>query len=184
MAADRGCVNNSGQSHNRSYDRSPINGTLVWYFTICKRQVWLMSHQLTPDEEEDNVVIGRFLHENTYQRDKHEISVGNVKIDLVQVSKDQVLIAEIKKSSRSLDSARLQLKYYLYVLKQYGVEVQGMLLIPEERKRELVSLTSSDVEEIEGVISQIEEIVNLPLPPVPAKTRWCRPCAYAEFCWA
>jgi CRISPR-associated exonuclease Cas4 len=166
------------------YARGSVNGTMVWYFTICKRQVWLISHQLTPDQENDNVVIGRFLHENTYQRDKHEIAVGNVKIDLVQASRDQVLVAEIKKSSRSLDSARLQLKYYLYVLKQYGVDVQGMLLVPEERKREQVSLSAADIEEIEGVIDEIVEIVNRTLPPEPIRTKWCRPCAYAEFCWA
>ncbi|MGC8937341.1 MAG: Dna2/Cas4 domain-containing protein, partial [Candidatus Methanomethylicaceae archaeon] len=29
----------------------PITGTLVWYFFICKREVWLMGHEITPDED-------------------------------------------------------------------------------------------------------------------------------------
>jgi CRISPR-associated exonuclease Cas4 len=162
----------------------PVNGTLVWYYTICHRQVWLMARQLTPDQDNDNVVIGRFLHENSYQRDKHELAVGNVRIDLMQATRDEVLIAEIKKSSHSLDSARLQLKYYLYVLKELGVELKGLLLVPEERMREEVRLTVADEDKIKQVIGEIEAIIDTPHPPAPVKTRWCRPCAYAEFCWA
>lgn len=162
----------------------PVNGTLVWYYTICHRQVWLMARQITPDEDEDNVVIGRFLHQNSYQRERHELVVGNVRIDLMQSNKGKTLIAEIKKSSRALDSARLQLKYYLYILKEIGVELNGVLLVPEERLRQEVSLEPADEVEIQKVIENIEKIINAPYPPALVKTRWCRPCAYAEFCWA
>lgn len=165
-------------------EHGPVNGTLIWYYTICHRQVWLMARHLTPDQENDNVVIGRFLHEKSYKRDKHELAVGNVKFDLMKASKDEVLIGEIKKSSRSLESARLQLKYYLYVLKELGVCLSGVLLVPEERLREDVNLTVADEIEIKKVIDKIEGIINASLPPFPVKTKWCHPCAYAEFCWA
>lgn len=143
-----------------------------------------MARKLEPDEENDNVVIGRFLHENRYPRDKHEVVVGHIKIDLVQASRGEVLIAEIKKSSRFLESARLQLKYYLFVLKELGVEVKGVLLVPEERTKEFVSLEKDDMEKIKKIIQEIRQIIDSPSPPPPLKTRWCRPCAYAEFCWA
>lgn len=143
-----------------------------------------MARKLEPDEENDNVVIGRFLHENRYPRDKHEVVVGHIKIDLVQASRGEVLIAEIKKSSRFLESARLQLKYYLFVLKELGVEVKGVLLVPEERTKEFVSLEKDDMEKIKKIIQEIRQIIDSPSPPPPVKTRWCRPCAYAEFCWA
>ncbi|MDK2880294.1 MAG: CRISPR-associated exonuclease Cas4 [Clostridia bacterium] len=162
----------------------PVNGTLVWYYTICHRQVWLMARQLTPDEDDDNVAIGRFIHEHSYRRDRHELAVGNIRIDLMQASRDEVLIAEIKKSSRFLESARLQLKYYLFVLKSLGLDFKGVLLVPEERKRELVTLEEEDLVEIERIIGEIRRIIDSPAPPPAVRTRWCRPCAYAEFCWA
>ena len=28
-----------------------VNGTLIWYYFICQREVWLMGHQLNPDED-------------------------------------------------------------------------------------------------------------------------------------
>lgn len=142
----------------------PVNGTLVWYYAICHRQVWLMARKLEPDEENDNVVIGRFLHENRYPRDKHEVVVGHIKIDLVQASRGEVLIAEIKKSSRFLESARLQLKYYLFVLKELGVEVKGVLLVPEERTKEFVSLEKDDMEKIKKIIQESEKSSTPPHP--------------------
>ena len=47
-----------------------VNGTLFWYYNICKREVWLMTHQIVPDQQDDNISFGRFLHETTYQRNK------------------------------------------------------------------------------------------------------------------
>lgn len=26
-----------------------VTGTLIWYYYICKREVWLMFHQIAPD---------------------------------------------------------------------------------------------------------------------------------------
>ncbi len=34
-----------------------VNGTLIWYYFICQREVWLMGHQLNPDE--DNALCDR-----------------------------------------------------------------------------------------------------------------------------
>lgn len=162
----------------------PVNGTLIWYYSICHRQVWLMARHLTPDEQDDNVVLGRFIHENTYQRDKHEILIGNIKIVLVRGAKGSALVGEIKKSSRAAASARLQLKYYLYVLRQYGVDLKGMLFFPEEKRNEEVVLDEQGIKEVESTIASVQKIVAAPAPDLPQKTRWCRSCAYAEFCWA
>ena len=162
----------------------PVNGTLIWYYTVCHRQVWLMARHLTPDEQDDNVVLGRFIHENTYQRDKHEILIGNIKIDLVRGAKGSALVGEIKKSSRSEASARLQLKYYLYVLKQYGVDIKGMLFFPEEIRNEEIVLDEEGIREVENAIAGVKRIVSMPAPDPPVKTRRCNHCAYAEFCWA
>lgn len=162
----------------------PVNGTLIWYYTICPRQVWLMARQLTPDEHDDNIVLGRFLHEKAYLRDRHEVQVGNIKIDLVRGPQGEVIIGEIKKSSHARESARLQLKYYLYVLKGYGLDLKGVLLFPLEKEKEEVVLDDEGRKEVEAAVAGVRRILSLPLPPPPRKQKWCRPCAYAEYCWS
>ena len=42
-----------------------VTGTLIWYSTICKRQIWLMAHELNPDEDHELLELGRFLHEES-----------------------------------------------------------------------------------------------------------------------
>ena len=46
-----------------------VGGTLIWYYFICKRQVWLISHQLTPDQDDTNIVIGRLIDRTSYGRE-------------------------------------------------------------------------------------------------------------------
>lgn len=53
-----------------------VNGTLVWYYFICQREVWLMGHQLNPDEDNANLEIGRLIQETTYLRDKKRLIWG------------------------------------------------------------------------------------------------------------
>ncbi|GAF26198.1 RecB family exonuclease [Moorella thermoacetica Y72] len=162
----------------------PVNGTLIWYYTICHRQVWLMAHHLTPDQQDENVVLGRFIHENSYKRDRHELLIGDIKIDLVRGTGGKTLVGEIKKSSRSEQSARLQLKYYLYILRKYGLDINGVLFFPEEKRKEEIVLDEGGVKEVETAIAGIKRIISLPVPDPPVKVHWCHSCAYAEFCWA
>ena len=130
------------------------------------------------------LLIGRFIHQHAYARERHEIAVGSVKIDLIWGPKKQVLIGEIKKSSRAEKSAVLQLKYYLYVLREMGLELEGVLLVPEERKKMPVALDETGIEEVRKAIEGVKRIVAEEKAPPPARSKWCQPCAYAEFCWA
>lgn len=165
--------------------KSSITGTLVWYYSICRRQVWLMARQLTPDEDDSNVVYGRYLHGHAYARDKHEVAIGSIKIDLIRGTAGSLLVGEIKKSSRAEESARLQLLYYLYILEQdYGVKTKGLLLFPEERRKEEVVLDEKERGRVEKAISDIEVIISESKPPLPQKVHWCKVCAYLEFCWS
>jgi len=77
-----------------------INGTLIWYYFICKREVWLISHGITADQEDENIEIGRFIHENAYSREKKEIDFDNFKVDVADSIDGKIIVQEVKKSSK------------------------------------------------------------------------------------
>lgn len=162
----------------------PVTGTDIWFYFICRREVWLNMHQIAPDQEDENVEIGRFIHEYRYGREKKEVAIDSIKIDRLKRESGGLVVKEVKKSSKFLTSARFQLLYYLYTLKQMGIEARGELLFPEERKKEPVELNAESVEKLEQAIADIRKIAKAPVPPPPRKIPFCRRCAYREYCWA
>lgn len=161
-----------------------VTGTLIWYYYICQREVWLMSHQINPDEDNPNVDLGRFIHEQSYQREKKEISIGNIKLDIVKKGKDGLVVGEVKKSSRFADSARMQLAYYLSELEKAGLTAKGELYFPKEKKRDTVELNDEVKSKLDSAVRDILRISYLDKPPEPARCKWCKNCAYTEFCWS
>lgn len=47
-----------------------VTGTDIWYYFICEREAWLNIHKIMPDEDDENIEIGRFIHEYRYGRNK------------------------------------------------------------------------------------------------------------------
>jgi len=161
-----------------------VSGTLIWYYYICPREVWLISHQITPDQDDSNVSLGRFIQDYSYPRERKELSVGYSKMDVFKVDNGKLFIGEVKKTSKYRQSARMQLAFYLDELKQRGVEARGELRFPREKLREEVILDEVTEKELERTKREILRIVYLSQPPPPAKIKFCKKCAYAEFCWS
>lgn len=161
-----------------------VTGTLVWYYYICQREVWLMARNIFPDEDNANIDLGRFIGENTYQREKKELSIGHIKIDVLRKEKGRLVVGEVKKSSKFEKSAMMQLAFYLLELKERGVEAVGELLFPKEKKKTKVELTDELTAEIERAKKDILRIIYQDAPQLPKKIPLCRNCAYAEFCWS
>lgn len=161
-----------------------VNGTLVWYYFVCKRQVWLMAHNILPNQDDENIKIGKLLHERSYQKDKKEISLGNVKIDIISKDKGYFMVGEVKKSSRYMKSAKMQLAYYLLELKRHGIDGYGMLMFPKERKKEEINLTDDLIKELEIIEIDIVKICSREFPPNVEKNPLCKNCGYIEFCWS
>lgn len=161
-----------------------VNGTLVWYYNICKREVWLMAHNIIPDQNDTNIDIGRFIHETSYSRNKKEICFGNVKFDVLLRDKNKIIIGETKKTSKFETASKYQLLYYLQVLEESGIKAEGVLLYPEEKKRIEVILDDKGKNELNEIIEQINYIIKLDAPPKPDSEKYCRTCGYREFCYA
>ena len=161
-----------------------IGGTLVWYYAICERQVWLLARNILPEQDDNNIRVGRLLDEMTYPRERQRgVNVDNtIVIDFLG---DQGVVAEVKKSSRALKAARLQVAYYLYYLKHNkGFETEAVILVPEERRRHRVELTPELEAEVEQAIREIEMLRASSAPVKARRGMRCRRCAYAPICWA
>lgn len=161
-----------------------ITGTLIWYYYVCQREVWLMGHGIHPFDDDPFMEIGRIIHEEYYQREKKEVETCGMKFDIIKRGDKGLIIAEVKKSSRFIKPATMQLTFYLYTLRKQGIDAEGELLIPRERKRIKVNLTDELKIELESAIMRVKEIMEKDKPPPPNRIPFCRHCAYIEFCWA
>jgi len=137
------------------------------------------------EDSSDEVLIGRILHEDSYQKEHKEIIVlGKIALDFVK-TKDTILIHEIKKEYKFVDVHKLQLKYYLWyfhhILKLWPVE--GVIDYPIHKRQEKVVLCDQDELTIPLLITRIEEIIHKPRAPLPRRIPACSKCAYFEICW-
>lgn len=63
-----------------------------------------------------------------------------------------------------------------------GRDMEGMLVYPEEKKREKLILTPEVEKKIERIIQEIPSIVNNPSPPPVIIKPYCKRCTYYELC--
>ncbi|MEM5777515.1 MAG: CRISPR-associated protein Cas4 [Candidatus Aenigmatarchaeota archaeon] len=156
---------------------------MVWYSQICERQVWLIGHSIEPFQEHERLEYGRAIHELFYKRYTKEMLIdGVIKVDII---KREGIVAEVKTSSKNLNSAKMQLLYYLYYLKkEKGITAVGQILIPTEKRIIDIHLTNENERDIENILRRIDYIMSLSKPPKPIKISYCKACAYKEMCWA
>ena len=160
-----------------------VNGHLVQAFEICERQAWLLGHSVSADQSNDYLALGRLIDQNSYARERHQVAFGDNRFDFVQDADGDLVVCEVKKSSRAERSARLQLAHYLYDLRKAGIEARGVLMFPTEKKRVEVVLTDELMAELDATYDEIGALVRRDAPPAAASCKYCGKCAYAEYCW-
>ncbi|MBP8992034.1 MAG: CRISPR-associated protein Cas4 [Spirochaetes bacterium] len=161
-----------------------INGSILNSFYICKRKTWFLAHEISPDHDNTLLEIGRLIEENYYGRSEKGINLLNIKIDVIVKNRQTTVVAEIKKSSKNIKPAIMQVSYYLLLLKEQGIIASGEILIPKERKKIPVSLTEELENELNEAIEDIERIIIQDRPPQMEKIKFCTNCAYREFCFS
>lgn len=157
-----------------------ISGTMYAYSYLCWRKLWFYSRDIVMEQENENVMIGKLIDQESYSREKKHLYLDNmVCIDIVRNN----VICEIKKSSSQHEMAIQQVKYYLYLLKQRGIENTGLLLFPKENRKEKVDLTEEDIIRIDERLDEIKNICNEVTPPETINGKICKNCAYFELCY-
>ena len=168
----------------RQPEREPevrITGLMVQYYHVCKRELWFMSRGIDIDRETTNIQRGTHVDETSYQNERHSFMIGNrIQLDVL----DSGDIMEVKVSSKLEKPARMQLLFYLWFLQEiYGIEKDGVLAYPTERKRETVTLNASAIEKVESTITGILNVVDQDSPPELEKKSYCDSCLYQDICW-
>lgn len=161
-----------------------VTGTLINYYFHCKRQCYLFGNKLNLENNSEDVMIGRVLHELKNKGKKNtEIAIDNIKID--KITEDYVV--EIKKSDADINAAKWQLLFYLYILKQKGIAKKGKIVVVEKKKdNKKTHYVELDEESEKNILELQSHIINLletdSIPSVINKPT-CKKCAYYEYCY-
>lgn len=181
LGADTG-VEGPGQV----WPRLPVRGTEVHYYVLCPRKCWFFMRGLEQERYSDLVAVGKVTDETTFQRATRrgvELQVEGesaAKLDFTQ----EGLVHEVKHGRSQRQAHRMQLAYYLWVLKRRGVQTKGILHYPRQRRREVVELTEDLERKVVAVLRRIRELRTQERPPpVPGRMGICRGCAYELLCW-
>ena len=158
-----------------------ITGVMIQYYVTCKRELWFYYNQINMNYNNEDISIGKFIHENSYSRENKEIRLDNMVFDYVKI-KDDLTIFEVKKSSRLTIGAKYQLYFYLYNLRNIQPNVKGVLVYPKEKKREEIMLNDEIIGEIKSIIEGIIGICSLNQPPIAEKKSYCNRCSFYELC--
>lgn len=160
-----------------------ITGTKISYFFVCKRKLWLFAHHIEMEHESDLVAQGKLLTETAYPEKRHELDIdGVVVVDFADLQSG--VIHEIKKSDKMEEAHLWQVKFYLWYLKQSGLQgLSGELDYPKLKRRVSVTLTAEDEARLQAICNDIEALEQQPTPPPRLEKKFCKNCAYFELCW-
>ena len=169
-------------------EKDKFTGTQLNYLEVCHRKLWLFSHGIEMERENENVQIGKQIGAQTYNREKKEIALNDqIVLDWAEnvVGDDGVLtIHEVKKSKAVRAAHRLQMLFYLRFLREHGVAARGVIDYPETKQRENIELSPAAELEMDAALGQVKAIVNAAeAPPKLDDLRFCSKCAYFDLCY-
>ncbi len=159
-----------------------VTGTEFNYYLLCHRKLWLFSHDIHMEHTSDSVFMGKLIDEHSYPRAKKEIMIdGVVKIDFM----DEGVVHEVKKSNNMEEAHIGQILYYIYCLRQKGVDIRkGVINYPKQKRLTEVELTPEKEGEIKETIQKICEVEALAAAPDVLNAKICKKCGYEDFCYS
>ncbi|MDT2826393.1 CRISPR-associated protein Cas4 [Vagococcus lutrae] len=160
-----------------------ITGTMMNYYFICERKLWLFTHDLKFEKQNENVLLGKLIDQGTYQSKRKQIMLDEtINIDFIE---DWKVIHEVKKSRAMEKSSEWQVKYYIYYLRNKGINIEkGILDYPKLRQIKEVYLTKDDEQHLEEIIADIQRIKETKDIPDVIHSKICSKCAYFEYCYS
>ena len=171
-----------------------VTATHINLYHICHRELWLHANGIRMEHTSDTVYEGKMIGETTYPQRPEKYSEielssplgggweGAGKIDFYD-AKNKV-IHEIKKSNKAEEAHQWQVKYYIWLLAQNGIEgVTGILEYPKLRQTTEIVLTTSDETYIRSAMTIISSLIESETCPPVINAKICRSCSYFDFCY-
>ncbi len=175
-------------------DTPRLTGTQLNYLLVCHRKLWLFSHGISMERENEDVQIGKQIGADAYGRREKEINLDDTAVlDWVEHQSGPdglVTVHEIKKSKVMSEAHRLQMLFYLDFLRSKGVEARGLIDYPEIKARESVELDGAGETLLAQARLDAARIIGSDqVPPrldeiSPKKVAFCLKCAYCDFCYS
>jgi len=158
-----------------------ITGTLINYYTTCKREAWLYAHHIHADQNDENILMGKSMAE-IKETKLHDFPFSHLKIDKLSKERGHYMITEYKKSLKNPEAAKMQLLFYMYVLKN-GLklkQVRGKVI----SKRKVIAVEGNEInfQQMQQILEQITELVNTATAPPFQYKKICEGCAYNNYC--
>jgi len=154
-------------------------------YHVCKRELWLFANGINMEQTSDLVYDGKLIHETSYpQRSERyeEVEIDGIKIDYYDARNK--VIHEIKRSDKVETAHEWQVKYYIYVLENNGIDgVTGILEYPELRQTTKVELTDADRQKIKEIEDKIAQLISSDECPPVIHSKICKNCSYYDFCY-
>ncbi|KEI16697.1 CRISPR-associated protein Cas4 [Clostridium haemolyticum] len=165
-----------------NFEKFKTQGVKVNYYYVCKRKLWLFSKGISLEEENDRVMSGKIIHEDSYNRKKNkEVLIDDIlRLDIL----DKEYVREVKITSKMPIPDKMQLMYYLFYLKSMGINKKGSINYVKEKKTEEIELTCDMEKEVQYALIDINKITNSDKPPKLKKLPYCTKCAYYQFCFS
>ncbi len=174
------CTHESGNPEAR---RGHVTGVLVSYYCVCHTKLWLFLHKIEMEQESDDVLVGRVLDQVRYGRSQKGVKISeNALVDFAVRGKT-LEIHDIKKSSKLEYAHVLQMAFYLWILKEKGLDARGFINYPQEQRRRAVILDDDLERRLLAALMDIDGIRSSSMP-LPTRKPYCARCAYSGFCWA
>ncbi len=158
-----------------------ITGTLIHYYTTCKREAWLYSRRIHADQWDENILMGKALAE-IKEDNLHNFPFSNLQFDKIGKQRGHYMVTEYKKSMSNPEGAKMQLLFYMWQLKTSLKlkEINGKVI--SGRSVIFVRGDSANMELMESLIEEIIEFLERPTPPPFEKIKFCGGCGYRDYC--
>jgi len=154
------------------FDKELLNGTLIHYYTTCKREAWLYSRRIHANQYDENILMGKALAD-IKEEQLHDFPFSNLKFDKIGKERGHYMVTEYKKSMSNPEGAKMQLLFYMYQLK----------VMSGGKTHFVIEGSDENMEKMKNLIDEVSEFLSTPTPPPFVEIKFCKGCGYRDYCY-
>ncbi|EYE89393.1 hypothetical protein Q428_02930 [Fervidicella metallireducens AeB] len=157
-------------------------GVEINYLFVCKRKLWFYTRGITMEHNSERVEVGKEVHDTSLDSKRSELLIDEtIRIDYID--KD-LTVHEIKMSKAEDEASKYQILYYIYYLRNKGIECnRGIIHFPQSNKTQTILYSEEMEKKIRDIILEIQDVKKLKMPPCVEENKKCKKCSYYELCF-